>query len=127
MKEHKYNALIALATGFFLGLSLTYAILIKRGSPLDMILFPRYVLMGFGAFLYTFILLFYNRKIAAYTFSGMTFVAGLYLMAFMQPVTEGFTDLGLILIWMILMGCGIVFGLLIELFFYFKNMRNKDA
>lgn len=95
--------------------SLTYFIQIRVGNELSAIISLRYLLVALGIATYTYLLEAFNLRKAWLIF--LVFFAGAtaYLGMNMSLDQTPFTDLGTILMWMILTGTGVIAGLAFEL------------
>lgn len=112
---------MSLALGLFTTISLAYSIIIKKGLDLELYIVMRYIFVGFLVTLYSALLNYFNLRFAHTTFMILLITANLYVILFMPSLSEGFSDLGIILIWMILNISGILLGLLIQMIKYIKD------
>lgn len=110
MKKIYTASLVGLATFF----SLNYSMIWIKGQDTSLDISLRYLLVAFILAAITFFMQYVKWKLALITnlifFTGAT----LYIVIFAQKTSEGFTDLGRILTWMILVATGIIGGFLIQ-------------
>lgn len=114
---------------FVLGLisfsSLTFFLLTNRGQYLNSLLVSRYALIGIIVFAYGSIMNIKDLK-GAVNILGLGVILSTLVLFLMPKQAEVFSDLGAIIMWLMIMVGSLVIGVVYELirFFYLKSKQS---